>query len=48
MKAVHWTEVKIKKQVQTEMVMLLTPVVLDAGRTADWTAAASASIEAKF
>lgn len=39
---------KIKKQVQTEMVMLLTPVVLDAGRTADWTAAASASIEAKF
>lgn len=38
----------ITKQVETEMVMLLTPVILDAGRTAAWTEAAEGSIEERF
>jgi len=38
----------ITKQVETEMVMLLTPVILDAGRTAAWTEAAESDIERRF
>lgn len=38
----------VTKEIETEMVMLLTPVILDAGRTAAWTKAAESGVEERF
>jgi MSHA biogenesis protein MshL len=38
----------VKKQTQTEMVMLLTPVILDSERTAAWTEESERSLGEKF
>lgn len=38
----------VKKEIETEMVMLLTPVILDACRTAAWTQAAEDGLEERF
>jgi len=38
----------VKKAVETEMVMLLTPVILDSARAAAWTAQAERSLDDKF
>lgn len=38
----------VTKEIETEMVMLLTPVILDAGRTAAWTKAAESGVEDRF